>query len=174
MPSENPSSPGLSTAHRRFLWIDQGVVPIVFNFFLNAGIAWLTVRSLAAMPLWGSQSVAVDTFATAFLLPFFTALVVTRLVAGQVAAARVPPLPPQPSSPWLARSSRARGARLGIASMFLAALPVVLLLSLFGPDPFERSTFIWFKAAFAAALAGVVTPIIGWWALIDASTKRTA
>jgi hypothetical protein len=156
------------------LWVDQGIVPVVFNFFLNAGIAWLSVRSLNAMPMWGSQSVAVDTFATAFLLPFFTALVVTRLVAGQVAAARLPPLPLQPPSPWLARSSRARGARLGVASMFLAALPVVLLLAFFGPDPFEPGTFIWFKAAFAGLLAGVVTPFIGWWALIDASSKRAA
>ena len=92
MASDSPGT--LSAAHRRFLWIDQGIVPVVFNFFLNAGIAGLSVYSLAAMPLWGSQSVAVDTFATAFLLPFFTTLVVTRLVAGQVATARVPPLPP--------------------------------------------------------------------------------
>lgn len=164
----------LSAEHRRFLWIDQGLVSVLFNFALNAGIAWLSVYSVASIPLWGSQSIAVDTFATAFLLPLFTALIVTRLVRRQVTTARLSPLPSEGArlSPWVARSGLERGMRLGIAGMLLAALPLVVVLALFGLDSLERTSFIWFKAGFAALLAGAVTPFIGWWALLESSARQ--
>jgi hypothetical protein len=165
---------GLAAEHRRLLLIDQGIGSVLFNFVFNAGIAWLTVWSLATIPLWGNPSVAVDTIATAFILPFLTAVIVTRLIARQVASGKLPPLPPQRSvvSAWVARSSRGRGARLGVGSIVFAALPVVLVLTFFGPASFDRGSFIWFKAGFAAVLAGIVSPFIAWWALVEASTKR--
>lgn len=164
----------LSPQHRRFLWIDQGVGAVIFNFAFNAGIAWLSVRSLAAMPLWGSQSIAADTVATAFLLPLFTALIVTRIVRHQVTSTRLSPLPAGAplASPWVDRSPLRRGTLVGLASILLAAVPVVAVLVALGVTDFDRSGFIWFKASFAALLAGAVTPIIGWWALLEASTKR--
>lgn len=164
----------LSAEHRRFLWIDQGLISVLFNFALNASIAWLSVYSLVSMPLWGNQSIAVDTFATAFLLPLFTALIVTRLVRRQVATARLSPLPSERSSPspWVARSGLGRGIRLGFAGMLLAALPLVVILALFGLESLERTRFIWFKAGFAALLAGAVTPFIGWWALLESSARQ--
>jgi hypothetical protein len=168
-----PGGRRLSSEHRRFLWLDQGVAPVIFNFALNAGIAWLSVRTLASMPLWGSQSIAVDTIATAFILPLMTALVVTRLVGHQVAGARLSPLPPDAPAVrlWVARSSARRGTLLGLASIVVAAIPAVALLVSLDVASFDPSSFVWFKASFAALLAGAVTPLLGWWALIEASAK---
>jgi hypothetical protein len=42
---------GLSERHRRFLLIEQGAIPTVFNFVLNGFIAWGLFRSAAAVPL---------------------------------------------------------------------------------------------------------------------------
>lgn len=160
----------LSAAHRRLLIVDNGVISALFNFALNGAIAWLLFRSLAHVPLWGEQSVAGDTLITAFLLPFLTGLIVTRLVARQVASGHLPPLrgADLPFSAGSRLSTFVRSALLGLAGVALAAALVAALhASDFGG--FDLWPFIGFKAAFAALLAAAVTPLIGWWALIRAS-----
>jgi len=159
----------LSTEHKRFLLLEQGIGSIILNFPLNAGIAWLSVRSLRTVPLWGTTSIAGDTFATAFLLPLITSLIVSRVVAHQVRAGRVAALmaPPDLALRWAERTSARRGALLGLVCMALAALPMIAIFALAGPGELARRPFIWFKAAFAAALGLVVTPVIAWWALAD-------
>ena len=64
----------LSSEHRRFLIVDQVIGAGIINFILNAGIAWAIARALTRVPLWGNPSIANDTVATAFLLPFIPAL----------------------------------------------------------------------------------------------------
>jgi hypothetical protein len=164
----------LSPRHRRFLVLEHGIGSAVFNFFLNLGIAWLLFREAASVPLWGAQSIAGDTIGTAFMLPFFTALIVTRIVGSQVHSGALPSLLPEASSSsaWAARSSSARGAALGVASVVLAALPLVLVWTLAGPSSLELGGFLFFKATFAALLAAAVTPAIAWWALVAASRAR--
>jgi hypothetical protein len=46
------------------------------------------------------------------------------------------------------------------------------VLTLAQAQPLAVSAFVTFKAAWAAMLALIVTPLIGWWALANAS--RTA
>jgi hypothetical protein len=166
----------LSRAHRRFLVLDQGVAPTIFNFVLNGTIAWLTFRSVRAVPLWGQSSIAADTLVTAFVLPVLTSFIVGALVERQVGRGHVPRLAASQvsSSPWVRWSRWQRGAALGIAAVVLAASPVVLFFTLAGPTELERWSFIWFKAAFAAGLGALVTPVIGWWALADASRADAA
>jgi hypothetical protein len=53
----------------------------------------------------------------------------------------------------------------------LVATPVVILLPRLGVAELSRSTFIWFKASFAAGVGILVTPALGWWALMDASRR---
>jgi len=161
----------LSAAHRRLLLVDNGVGAAVFNFALNGAIAWLLFRSVTHVPLWGQSSIAGDTLVTAFLLPFLTCLIVSRLVARQVEAGHIPRLAPAELGPssWSRRSPLQRGALLGAASVVLVALPVVAALSLSGSAGFALWPFIGFKAAFAALLAAIVTPLVAWWALLRAS-----
>ncbi len=167
---------GISRAHRRFLIVDQGVGPTILNFVLNAAIAWLMFRSVETVPLWGQSSIAADTLGTAFILPVLTSLIVSRLVRRQVRRGQIAPLPASQAltSTWARRSSLQRGAALGAGAVVLAAVPVVVLLTLRGPTELAPWRFIWFKASFAAILGALVTPLIGWWALARASDEHAS
>jgi hypothetical protein len=165
----------LSAAHRRLLIAENGVGSAVFNFALNGAIAWGLFRTATHVPLWGEQSVAADTVATAFLLPFLTCLIVSRTVERRVTQGDVPMLAPAelPAASWPRRSILARSVFLGVAGVVLAAVPVVAALGASGFSGFAGLwPFVGFKAGFAAALAALVTPLVGWWALVRASTPR--
>jgi hypothetical protein len=163
----------LSAEHRKFLIIDQGVVPTVFNLLLNGLIAWALFRSAEAVPLWGESSIAVDLLATAFLLPFLTCLIVSALVGRHVRHGKVEPLRAGelPHSRWFTRPAIARATLLGGIGVFFGAVPLVWALSLGSSQPFAVYPFVMFKAVWAAMLAAVLTPIVGWWALASASRQ---
>ena len=166
----------LSGRHQRFLIIEQGAVPTLFNFALNGVIAWALFRSAEEVPLWGESSLGVDLLATAFLLPFLTSLIVSAIVARHVRDGKVPPLPREqlPNTRWFERSSLQRGLALGAAGVVFGAVPLVWVLTLAEARPLGVTAFVTFKAAWAAMLALLVTPLIGWWALANASRTREA
>ena|SRR5215468_1898316 len=166
----------LSDRHRRFLLIEQGAIPTVFNLLLNGFIAWALFRSSTAVPLWGDSSVGVDLLATAFLLPFLTCVIVSSLVTRHVRSGKVPPLALDqlPHSQWFQRSSSMRGLFLGGAGVLFGAAPIVWALSLGQAQPFPVPSFVLFKAVWAALLALMVTPLVGWWALASASRAQAA
>ena len=161
----------LSAEHRRFLVVDQGVVPAIFNLLINGGIAWLLFRSASVVPLWGESSIGVDLIATAILLPLLTCLIVSRIVASQVRSGKLSPLPALqvPTAGWSHRSVLGRGLMLAAVCLVGAAAPLVTALSLGRSQPFDVNAFIAYKALWAAMLAAAVTPPIGWWALAQAS-----
>jgi len=161
----------LSAEHRKFLIVDQGLVPTAFNLVLNGLIAWLIFRSATSVPLWGESSIGVDLLATAFLLPFLTCVIVSRLVTGQVRSGKLSPLPQLqvPLAGWSLRPAAARGLILGAGGVLLGAAPLVAALSIGNSQPFDVGAFIGFKAVWAAMLAAVATPVVGWWALAHAS-----
>ena len=148
--------------------------PRVFNFALNGAIAWALFRSAEEVPLWGESSVGVDLLATAFLLPFLTCLIVSAIVARHVRDGKVPPLAASScrNTRWFERSALSRGLVLGAAGVVFGALPLVWALTLAQAQPLAVSAFVTFKAAWAAMLALLVTPVIGWWALANASRAR--
>jgi hypothetical protein len=163
----------LSDRHQRFLVIEQGAVPTIFNLVLNGAIAWALFRSATHVPLWGESSLGIDLLATAFLLPFLTCLIVSAIVKRHVRDGKVPPLPAAqlPHTSWSERSPMQRALVLGAAGVVFGALPLVWALSLAQAQPLAVSSFVAFKAVWAALLALAVTPIVGWWALANASRK---
>lgn len=162
----------LRPEHRRFLLLEQGLGAALFNLLLNGGIAWLMVRSLRTVPTWGGDlSIAGDTIATAFLLPFITCLVVTRLARAQVEKGRLPALGWHRSSHAVLRRlpSRVlpRAAVLGLACAVALGPVVVWTLALLEVRELAAWPFVVFKAAFAGALAALVTPVVALGALGD-------
>ncbi|HEY2747808.1 MAG TPA: hypothetical protein VGL86_24465 [Polyangia bacterium] len=163
----------LSREHRRFVIVDGIIGPAIVNFCLNAAAAWLVFRKLESVPLWGSPGIAIDTLVTAFVLPVLTALIAAWLVRVRVVRGKLAPIPTASldSSRWSRRSSFMRGTLLGVAAVVFVATPAVILFALVGVERLPRASFVWFKASFAAGVGVLVTPPLGWWALVDASSR---
>lgn len=163
----------ISPEHRRFLLLQQGVGAAVINLLINGAIAWGLFRSLATVPLWGQESIAGDTVATAFILPLLTTLIVSKIVGGQVALGKIERATTAAASGWLgllaARRPVVRGAMIGAVCVVVAALPVVAGFSVVEVEQLPFSSFLGFKAAFGGVLGGLVTPLIAWAAILDAS-----
>jgi hypothetical protein len=166
----------LSQRHQHFLLVEQGAVPTVFNFALNGAIAWALFRSAGAVPLWGESSLGVDLLATAFLLPFLTCVIVSAIVAKHVRDGKVPPLAAEqlPNTRWYEGSAWRRGLLLGVAGVVFGALPLVWALHIASAQPLAVPAFVAFKATWAAMLALLFTPVVGWWALANASRAQAA
>ena len=157
---------GMSSAHKRFLLLEEGVGSVVVNLVLNGLIAALMFRGTAAVPLWGQQSIAGDTIGTTFLLPLITCLIVTPLARRQVRAGRVPPVAGAPLAlRWMPERAFTRGATLGLITAVAIAPPTIAALAALGVTQQSFWGFVAFKAVFAAALGAVVTPLIALWAI---------
>jgi len=163
----------LSQEHRRFLLIDQCLIPTIVNFVMNGLIAWLLNRSASTIPLWQGSSVALDLIATAFILPFAICIIVSATIKSKVLSGKISPLLPNqfPNSRWFKRLALFRGLFLGILGVIFGALPILWALSLGQAQPFPVISYILFKAVWAALIASLITPIVGWWALANASRK---
>ena len=163
----------MTRRHLEFLLLEQGIGSAVFNFLLNGAIAWALFRGMARVPLWGQQSIAGDTIATCFFLPFLTALIVTPLVRRRVTAGTLAALgwtrETHPPLGWLPSGTFKRALVLGVACLLVLGPLSIWLLDRYGVDELGFWSFVAFKATFAAALALVVTPVISIWAIAVAA-----
>jgi hypothetical protein len=166
----------LASPHRTYALRDQGIGAAVFNLVINGVLAYLMFRSLAAVPLWGAQSIAGDTIGTGFFLPFMTCLIVTPLTWRQVRRGALPaPAWTRIDHPMLARLPQrpaTRGALLGLLGAALAAPPALFGLAVMGVAELDFWSFVAFKSVFAAILAAIVSPVIALAALGDTSAPR--
>ncbi len=154
----------MSPVQQRFIFVENGLGSALFNLALNGVIAWGLFRGLERVPLWGQQSIAGDTIATCFFLPFFTALIVTALARRRMRSGEVPAL----DAAWLDPRLRARvpsgplgqGSVLGTLCMLTVAPATIWLIGRSAGSELALWPFITFKALFAAGLAALVTPLI--------------
>ncbi len=161
----------LTEQHRHFLRVEQCIHPGLFNFVINGVIAWLITRSHAALPLWGDGSIGIDLIATSLLLPLLTAVIVSRVIRGQVTKGKIAVLnPAQIDERGLHhRSAWVRGLVLAIVVLAIAGGPLVLLLHLAEAQPVDTLSYVGFKAVWAGGIAMLISPVIAWWALCAAS-----
>jgi hypothetical protein len=161
----------MSPTHHRYLLLEQGVGSAVFNFALNAAIAWLMFRAAGEVPLWGQQSIAADTIGTSLILPLATCLIVTPMARRHVRAGRVPALAWTRDSHaplgWLPRGTVARAAALSLICMAALAPMTLVVVTRLHVAPLSVPRFVVFKATFAALEALVVTPLVALWAIAD-------
>lgn len=164
----------ISDHHRKFLRIDQCLVPGIINVAINGGIAWALLRAHTEIPLWGDPSVGIDLIATGFLLPFFTCMIVSRIVGGQVRSGKLEPLASDQigSRGFHHRSILERALFLGTACVVFASAPMVAALEMANAQPIAFYSFVGFKAIWGGLLAVLLTPLIAWWALSSASMAR--
>ena len=157
----------MSPALRRYLLLEHGVGSAVFNFVLNGVIAWLLFRHAVEVPLWGQQSIAGDTIGTTLLLPLLTCLIVTPMVRRHVQARDLGALGQSRTADallrWLPARTFRRGLCLGVACVVAIAPLAIWGLGALGFAGMPLWHFVGFKAAFAAALAFIVQPLIALW-----------
>jgi hypothetical protein len=162
----------MTDVHYRYLWLEQGIGAAIFNVVVSAGIAWLLFRPLDVVPLWGPQSIAGDTIATCFFLPFLTCLIVTRLAHREVRRGRLPaPRWRRTSHPVLRRLPAGTGRRavvLGVLGVLLVAPVTIALLDAANIGALGFTGFVSFKALYAGVLGAAVTPVVALAALGDA------
>ncbi len=165
----------LSSEHRHFLFVKQGLVPAIFNLVLNGGIAWLIMRHNDFLTLWDEGATGPDLLITGFLLAFLSCAIVTPLVTRQIRKGEVSLLRPTDAndSGLHTRSPMVRAALLGLAGIVFGALPAIGFLAWLGAEPMTVSWFVTFKAIWTGVLAAALTPIIAWWALRAASREAT-
>lgn len=159
----------LAASQRRFLIVEQSVVPFGINFLLNGAIAWASFRAVESVPFAGQSSIVGDTLVTSFLLPLLTCLIVTALLQKQLAGGKVAAFEQAPRGVGAflaARGKLARGALLGLGAVVVVGVPTLLVLSAVGVDALAHDSFLWFKATYAGGLAALVQPAIAWLALV--------
>ena len=163
--------------HKKFIFVDQSLMPGVFNLIINGLICWLLFRSIDTLSLWGEHSFGPDLLITALLLPALTCAIVSPLIARQVASGKVLPLDRSyldengvGSKPLIVRV-----VIIGIAGVVFAGFPFVGLLNVIQPQAeavtMASTHYIVFKAIWAALTAMIVSPVIAWWALQSSSIK---
>lgn len=154
----------MSPAHKRFLLLEEAVGSIVANVIINGLIALVLFRGVSRVPLWGQQSIAGDTIATAFFLPLFTTLIVTPLARKALRAGQFEALEWGRDVPsalrWLPAGTLARGIALGLLCLAVVAPLSVGALQALGVTEQSFWGFVGFKVLFAAALGAPVTPLI--------------
>ena len=165
-------SESMSSARRRFLLIDQGLVVVLVTAAINAGLAWLMMRKSSRIPLFGGlDSVAADVVATSFFLPYLTCLISTPFARKQVANAGIPKLGPTAGPGFLRRladlRARSRGLRIGLVGVLVFAPLVIAGLWAAGFDAMTFAEFLTFKTLLSAAMAAVVGPLCGYWVLAE-------
>jgi hypothetical protein len=173
----------ISSGQRRFILVNYVFIAGIVNFLMGAGGARLLYHShvlVAVKPDFtpGADPLNVDgdLFTTAFLLPLITAWIVAPLAVSAVRNGLVDPIR-EADSPAFIRflttfSNSARGALLGMLAMPLFALPVAWTLSAHGLDSLPYGSFFWLKSLNGAFLGAVLTPWLGWSALVQASEQE--
>ncbi len=168
----------LSAEQRRYLVREQMIAPAIFNFALNAAIAWLLFRSLSTVPLWGASSLAVDTLVTLFLLPFLTCLIVTPQVRRArrrgVVAPLAQPRAAYPALRWLPESLTGRAAALGALGVLAGAPLLIGGLVVAGVESLSPGYTVLLKGVYTALLSCAVNPLVALCALSDVRPREPA
>lgn len=159
-------------AHRAYMIREHLIVPTVINIVINGGIVAALFRAEEVVPIEGAA--VFDFLPMAFLIAFMSCLIVTSVVARQVAKADIEALPAAslPASGIALRPRWQRGLVLGSAAFVLLGLPAIGLTLWVGPASLPYWSLVATKAAFGGLVGAITGPIVGWWALVAAS--RTA
>ncbi|WP_298439224.1 hypothetical protein [uncultured Ferrimonas sp.] len=158
----------LTTAQRKFIFIDNGIGAVLFNTLLNAGIGWLLFSSMALVPLWGEHSIGGDLLASGLLLPLLVALIAGALIKKQLQHGKVEAIavPGVLAGSWLRWTTGRFGLVLGLFCVCFAALPMVALLQLSGAEAVTGTQMIAFKAVWSGVLSVLVSPLVAFWSLL--------
>jgi hypothetical protein len=155
----------LSPDHRRFLLVEQVVGGGVVNLAIAALLSWLLLRHAERVPVTGSQGVVVDTIASAFMIPFATCLIVTRIVRRQVRRGRIAVLDGGVLCAFMPRSILWRAILMAFVCAAAISPIIVAACTSLGANSVSVQHFLLFKLGFAGAEGALITPLIAFVAI---------
>jgi cytochrome P450 len=164
----------LSSEQRSLMRRSFFLNPIIINFLLNGLIAWMIYGRSPTIPV---STLIVDTLLTCFLIPFLTCLIVVPIVWQLVRQGDLSAVAwPRDDFwwlRWLPDGKWARALAIGLAAAVLGTLVIAGLLQLLTVESMAGSTYVWFKAVYAAVLAALITPFLALASLGDVSVAVT-
>lgn len=166
----------LDTAHRRNLQ-SETAISVVANTAVSGLFAWGLFHGAKSIPLWGAQGIVVDLVPTVFMITLALTIALTLITRGRLRKGKLP-LPAWSRSDLgvigrLPSRVALRAPALAVC-MTLALVPLsAMLLVLAGVESMRFTTFFFFKLAYGAAFAVLVTPIILLRAFADRSELQT-
>jgi hypothetical protein len=172
--SEVPMKVVFEPPYREYMIREHLIGPILINVVINGVIVAALFRGQDVVAIEGAA--VFDFLPIAFMVAFMSCLIVTSVVARQVAQDDVHPLPAAslPTDGIALRARWQRGLALGVAALAALGLPAAGLLSWVGPESLSYWTVVATKAAFGGLVGAATGPIVGWWALVAASRSENS
>jgi hypothetical protein len=137
-----------------------GVLAVVVNVAINAAVGHAMYAHLAAVPLTGDPSIAGDTIVGAFLIGFFTVVVVAPATRREIRSGRVRGGGKLTLPGWFARRPLLAAVASGLVSAALIGGGVVAVIAAIGAAPMSSPAFLAFKIAFAGVWGGLAAVLV--------------
>jgi hypothetical protein len=132
-----------------------GALAVVINVVINAVVGHALYAHLAAIPLTGDPSIAGDTIVGAFLIAFFTVLVVAPATRREIRSGRVVGGGKLTLPGWFVRHPLLTAIAGGVVSGAIVGGGAVAIVWASGQAPMAAGPFLAFKIAFAGAWGGL-------------------
>jgi len=170
---------GLHAQHRRWIIINALLITAVVNVVINGALAWFSIRTQHAVPIWGlpapgKTNVMTDTVGTFFFLPFFTCATCTTAVWREMRAGRLPLLETLAVPSRLAHGRLRRGAVLGVLTAAILSPIAIAVLAVGHLGNVSPTQFVIYKMVLGVLLGAAVTPVIAVLAMTDRTNAAVA
>jgi hypothetical protein len=137
-----------------------GVIAVLVNVAINAVVGNAIYGRVAAVPLTGDSSIAGDTIVGAFLIVFFTLLIVAPATRREIRSGRVRGGGTLALPGWFARRPLVTAIAGGIVSATVIGGGAVAIIAALGAAPMSGHAFLAFKIAFAGAWGGLAAVLV--------------
>lgn len=153
--------------YKSFIFLEQGVGAAIVNAIVNGVPAWFILGALleGSIPVWGEISIGGDVIGTAFLLPFLTTVIVSKVIAHKMKKGAMPVLAAEKikSTPWISKKTIKRATIIGTVSAIINLFIIMAVIYGASITSARIESYVYFKAAWTGVLAGLLTPFIAWW-----------
>lgn len=137
-----------------------GVLAVAVNVAINAAVGHALYGHVAAVPLSGDSSIAGDTIVGAFLIAFFTLVIVAPATRREIRSGRVRGGGKLALPGWFARRPLVAAVAGGLVSAVLVGGGAVAIIAAIGAAPMSSHAFLVFKIAFAGAWGGLAAVLV--------------
>lgn len=138
----------------------SGVLAVVVNVVINAVVGHALYAGVAQVPLTGDPSIAGDTIVGAFLIAFFTIVVVAPATRREIRSGRVRGGGKLALPGWFARRPLLAAVAGGFVSAIVIGGGAVAIIAAVGVAPMAGQGFLAFKIAFAGAWGGLAAVLV--------------